>query len=99
MKHILALAILAISLNTSTGCTSMSDVGGNMARTMRMFRPRPFDDSEDPQYTESAEDPWSKMMGDARPRDREASETDSLWRKYAMSPQSRSIERSLGVGP
>lgn len=98
MKHTVAVAILAISLSASTGCTTMSDVGSSMRRSARMFRPRPFDETPAEQ-TEEVEDDWSKMMSEARPRDQSEPETDSWWWNKVMSPQSRSIERSLGFGP
>ncbi len=46
-RPVICAAILAISLTASTGCTSLSDVGANMKKTARMFRPRPFDDSDE----------------------------------------------------
>ena len=94
MKHTVALAILAILLSASTGCTSMSDVGANMKRSMRMFRPRPFDDATD--YQEEADDEWGKLMNVARPDTERERDPDRFWIEKVMSPQARSIENSLG---
>jgi hypothetical protein len=99
MKSTVGLAILAISLIASTGCTTMSDVGANMRRSARMFRPRPFDETLDEEAEDTMEDDWGKMMSEGRPRDQSEAESDSWWWNKVMSPQSRSIERSLGVGP
>ena len=99
MKYTLALAMLAISLGASTGCTSMADVGANMDRTMRVFRPRPFDEAADAEEAEeNVEDEWGKLMSEARPNDQREPESDSWWWNKVMSPQSRNIERSLGFG-
>jgi len=98
MKRSVFLAIFMILMGSSTGCTMMSDVGDNMTRTMRMFRPRPFDDTEDPN-AEDAYDEWGEMMREGRPNSQTETETDNWWWNNVMSPQSRSIERSLGFGP
>lgn len=98
MKRPVFLAIFMILMCSSTGCTMMSDVGDNMTRTMRMFRPRPFDDNEDP-AAEDAYDEWGEMMREGRPNGQTETETDDWWWNNVMSQQSRSIERSLGVGP
>ncbi len=98
MKSTVALAILAISLSTSTGCTTMSDVGANMRRSVRMFRPKPFDETTADEEAE-LEDDWGKMMSEGRQPDQSEPDSDSWWWNKVMSPQSRSIERSLGIGP
>jgi len=97
MKSTVGLVILAISLSASTGCTTMSDVGANMRRSARMFRPRPFDETTDAEE-ENIEDDWGKMMSEGRPQNQSEPDSDSWWWNKVMSPQSRSIERSLGVG-
>ena len=97
MKSTVGLAILAISLIASTGCTTLSDVGANMRRSVRMFRPRPFDETVN-EEAEEIEDDWGKMMKEGRPQAPSESDSDSWWWNKVMSPQSRSIERSLGVG-
>ncbi len=93
MKFIMTAAILAISLSASTGCT-MSDVGANMRRTARMFRPRPFDETTDPK--ENVDDEWGKLMSEGRPNTEREREPDRFFFEKVMSPQARSIERSLG---
>ena len=95
MKHLVAAAILAISLSASTGCTAMSDIGANMNRTARMFRPRPFDEPTAPE-TGADENEWSKMVSEARPNTERERDPDRFYFEKVMSPQARSIEHNLG---
>lgn len=98
MKHTVAVAILAISLSTSTGCTMMGDFKANMARTARMFRPRPFDETFD-EATDpdiAVEDDWSKLVKEGRPNAEMERDPDRFWVEKVMSPQARNIERNLG---
>lgn len=92
MKHTVAVAILAISLSASTGCTTMSDMGANMAR---QFRPRPFDESPEFQ-SHGIEDELSEMMREGRPIDDSDREPEDWYQKNVMSDRARSIERNLG---
>ena len=95
MKFFIAGAILAILLSASTGCT-MTDLGANMVRTARMFRPRPFDETTDPKDKENVDDEWAKLMSEARPNTEREREPDRFFFEKIMSPQARSIERNLG---
>lgn len=94
MRPTVAVAILAISLSTSTGCTMMSDFRANMTRTARMFRPRPFDETTE--TAEAVEDDWSELIKEGRPNDEMERDPDRFWVEKVMSPQARSIERNLG---
>ena len=97
MKRALMITILAISFSASTGCTMMSDVRSNMTDSVKMFRPRPFDEGDESQLDRS-EDKWADDLREARPDTQlDADPDDWGWNKV-MSPQSRSIERSLGIG-
>lgn len=97
MKRALVMTILAISFSASTGCTMMSDVRSNMTHSMKMFRPRPFDGGDEPQV-EDSNDKWEDDLREARPDIQLDADPDDWWWNKVMSPQSRSIERSLGIG-
>ena len=94
MDRLVLPAILAILLTASTGCTTMSDVGTGMTKTMRMLRPQPFDGTDEP--SENADDSWSDMVKEGRPNREPEREPDRFWWNNIMSPQARSIERNLG---
>jgi hypothetical protein len=97
MKRALMITILAISFSASTGCTMMSDVRSNMTDSVKMFRPRPFDEGDESQLDRS-EDKWADDLREARPDTQLDADPDDWWWDKVMSPQSRSIERSLGIG-
>ena len=97
MKRVLVMTILAISFSASTGCTMMSDVRSNMTHSMKMFRPRPFDEGDEPRL-EVSKDKWADDLREARPDNQLDADPDDWWWNKVMSPQSRSIERSLGIG-
>ena len=94
MKHIVAAAILAISFSASTGCTTMTDMRSSMAQSMRMFRPRPFDEPFDTE--EEINDDYDQLVSEARPDMEMERDPDRFWVEKVMSPQARSIERNLG---
>ena len=94
MNRLLPLAIVAILLTASTGCTTMSNVGTGMTKTMRMFRPQPFDGTDEP--SENEDDSWGDMVKEGRPNRDPEREPDRFWWNNIMSPQARSIERNLG---
>ena len=93
-RPVICAAILAISLTSSTGCTSLSDVGANMKKTARMFRPRPYDDSDE--FEAESEDAWADMVREGRDLHEREREPDRFWWNKVMSPQARNIERNLG---
>jgi hypothetical protein len=97
MKRALVITILAISFSASTGCTMMSDVRSNMSHSMKKFRPHPFDEGNELQVVDN-KDKWEDDLREARPDIQLEADPDDWWWNKVMSPQSRSIERSLGIG-
>ena len=65
-----------------------------MVRTGRMFRPKPYDESQIPA---AEEDEWS-FVGDVGRGDQPREKDPDGWlRNLVMSEEARSIERNLGI--
>lgn len=94
MKRLILSQIVAVLLLSSTGCMMMQSGKDAMTQSMRMFRPKPFDEVPD---HNPEDDEWDFVGNEGRgdqPRERE---TDRWWHNLVMSPEARSIERNLGI--
>ncbi|MEZ6059193.1 MAG: hypothetical protein R3C19_02410 [Planctomycetaceae bacterium] len=94
MKRVYVTGIVAVLLSASTGCAVFESGRDAMSQTMRMFRPRPFDEPAD---VDDQPDEWGFVGDEGRaelPRERDP---DRWWQNLVMSEDARNIERNLGI--
>ncbi len=99
MKCVCVAAIVAVLLGTSTGCAVFESGRDAMNQTVRMFRPRPFDEPIDkrPDHLLDEADEWGFVGDEGRSEMPRQKDPDSWWQNLVMSEEARNIERNLGI--